>query len=188
LSSSGAVIATSNSIAVSVPANGTLSMTWAQTGFASVVQDGGDYQVQVRARDANNQWSPAWSPARAFRLNAAPHTPTGLGPHSGAASGVRPRFACLASDPDPEHGPPLPQVFAEILDESNTVLQTRQMSWVSARNRYEYQTTSADLPDYGAYRWRAYSFDGFLYSGGATTAAGATRSAVASFVYAEVPA
>lgn len=188
LSSGGTVLATSPTKAVTVAPNGTLSMTWAESGFASQVVNGRSYQVQVRARDTNNQWSPAWSPARAFRFNAAPNIPSNLSPAGSAASSAYPLLTCTASDPDPEHPTSGLVVKARIKNSAGTVLQTRTMTYNATTGKFQYQTTSADLAAYGTYKWDAYSFDGVLYSGGVTAEASASKSAEATFVYAAGPA
>jgi hypothetical protein len=61
------------------------------------------------------------------------------------------------------------------------------MSYNATAGRWEYQTVSADLPSYATYRWDAYSYDGTVYSGGATAEANATPSTEAVFVYAQGP-
>lgn len=188
LSSGGTVLATSATKAVTVAPNGTLSMTWAESGFGTSTVNGGSYQVQVRARDTNNQWSPSWSPAQSFRFNAAPNIPTSLSPAGGTASSAYPLLTASASDPDPEHPASGLTVKARIKDSGGTVLQTRTMTWSTTNSRFEYQTTSADLASYATYKWDAYSYDGALYSGGTTAEASASTSAEATFVYAAGPA
>src|SRR5690606_28720670 len=112
-------------------------------------------------------------------------TPTTLAPSGGTAYAVRPLLSCYSSEPDPEQG--RPTVYAEILTSGGSLIATRTMT-PKAGNRYEYQTTAADLAAYGSYKWRAYSYDGIIYSGATTSAASAARSTEATFAYADVPA
>ena len=180
LTASGAVIRTGPVVSRSVANNAATTLTWAQAGLGSL-EWGDGYQVQVRARDTNGQWSPSWSPARSFRTNAAPATPTNLAPTGSKASSTRPMLTARASDPDGG----TPTVYAEILS-GGTVVATRTMTYAGS-GTYRYQTTSADVASYGTFQWRAYSYDGTLYSGGTTSAASATRSTTATFIYAAVP-
>lgn len=188
LSSGGYLLAVSSDKAVSVAPNGTLSMTWAESGFGAHTVNGGSYQIQVLARDTNNQWSPAWSPVQTFRFNAAPNTPSSLSPSGSAASSARPLLTCVVSDPDVEDPETDLTVKARIKNSGGTVLQTRTMTWDATLGKFKYQTTAADLAAYGTFKWDAYSFDGTLYSGGTTVEASATKSSEATFVYAAGPA
>lgn len=186
LSETGTVLATSGDIAKSVAPNANVTILWSETGFGTLSLGTG-YNVQLLARDVDGVWASSWSPSVTFRINAPPLVPSGLSPSGMSAMGTRPRLVALASDPDPQHPTSGLVVTARIKDGDGVVLQTRTMTWNSASQRFEYQTTAADLPAFGDYRWDAYSYDGAHYSGGATSAASATASDEAFFVYAAVP-
>ncbi len=57
----------------------------------------------------------------------------------------------------------------------------------STSGKWEYQTVSGDVPVVGTYTWDTYSYDGTIYSGAKTTEATATKSSIATFVYASGP-
>lgn len=188
LTPAGSVIASGGGFGKVAAANTTVSVSWTQAGLSDEIEWGGEYGFQVRTRDANAVWSPSWSPVQTFRMDAAPLVPTNLSPSGSRAYAARPLLTCVASDPDPEDPPESLTVYAEILDDAGAMIGSRKtMIWSTARKRFEYQTTAADLPGYAAYKWRAYSLDGFLFSGGARGHATASRSGIASFVYALVP-
>lgn len=186
--SAGTILQTSPTIAKTVASSaapGTLfTITWAETGFSALAW-GTAYQYRVRGRDTNNQWSD-WSDPRAFTTNAAPGIPANLSPANSAVVTALPLLTCTASDADDTAATGL-LVKARIKDSGGTVLQTRTMSFNSSANRWEYQTTSADLATFATYKWDAYSYDGTLYSGEQTVEANAVASAEATFVYAQGP-
>lgn len=64
----------------------------------------------------------------------------------------------------------------------------KQATYVSG-NTWSYQTTSSadDVPSYREYRWDAFAYDGYIYSGLSTTAALAQKSVEQSFTYALGP-
>ena len=184
LASNGTVLVTGPITATTVAPNGTISLTWASTGIGNL-NYGGRYGMQVRARDTAGTWG-EWSPASIFWENAPPDIPTQVWP-SGLTTSARPLLSAKLSDPDAEHPASSLTAFVEILNASNTVLATRTATYNAATGKHEYQTTSTDLASFATYRHLWYAYDGTLYSGGATSAASASRSGTASVVYAQGP-
>lgn len=165
-------------------APGTLfTIPWADAGL-SALNNGPSYQYDIRGYDGS-QWSD-WSARRTFKTNAAPSVPSGLAPTNGIAISSYPMLTANFSDADDTVATGL-QGFVRIKDNAGTVLFTRAMTYNPSTSWWEYQTTGTDLASYAAYKWDAYSYDGTLYSGEKTSSATATKSAEASFVYAEGP-
>lgn len=176
---SGSIVATSPTIAKTVANAGTITITWAESTFASLSW-GTPYTVEIRGRDTNNVWS-AWSPARSFFTNAAPAVPSQLTPADAAVTTSYPLLKAKASDPDND----AVTVKLRIKNNAGTVLQTRTATLVSGF--YQYQVIAADFASYATYRWDAYSYDGHFYSGQTTTEANASRSPEQAIVYAQGP-
>jgi hypothetical protein len=166
-------------------APGTLfTVAWANAGLTQLA-DGVFYTYQMRGYDGTT-WS-NWSAGRAFNTNAPPSIPALNSPANGLATSARPLLEMTVTDTDTAVG--TLTVSVEILDTSNAVLGTYAATWHAGTQRYRLQTTSTHLPSIGVTRrWRAFAFDGYLYSGGATTSGAATRSASREFTYAAVPA
>ncbi len=166
-------------------APGTLfTLPWANAGLNPLAWGTG-YQYEVRGYDGT-QWSP-WSGKRSFKTNAAPTVPSSLSPSGEVATSSYPTLSARFSDADDTVATGLAG-FARIKDNAGTVLFTRAMTYNSTTRWWEYQTTATDLAAYGTYKWDAYSYDGTLYSGAKTSAATATKSTEATFIYAEGPA
>lgn len=163
---------------------GTLfTLPWANAGLSTLAY-GTNYTYQMRGYDGT-VWSD-WSAARSFNTNAPPSIPSLNSPADNTATPARPLLEVTVADSDATLGSLT--VYIEIMDISNNVLGTYAATWDSGSQRYRLQTTSTHLPSIGVTRrWRAYAYDGYLYSGGATSSANATRSAVRSFTYAAVP-
>lgn len=163
----GTVVRGPVQVAKTVAAGGTISVTWAETGFTALPW-GTAYTVQIRARDTGSLWS-SWA-SGSIRTNAAPSIPSNLAPPPPAAVTGYPLLVCQSSDPDTAiDGTDNPAtggltVSARIKDNSGTTLQTRAMTWNGALSRFEYQTIAADLASYATYRWDARAYDGTLYS------------------------
>lgn len=183
LTQNGMVVATSPSIAQTVAPNGTISVTWAQTGFSPLAW-GQSFYAQIAGQDTNGTWS-QWSDGIGFSTDAAPSVPSSLSPSSGAVVTAYPLLSCVVSDADNTVGSLT--VKAELFNASGTLLFTRTMTYNSTTGRYQYQTTSTDFASYATYRWDAYAGDGTLWSGKVTTEASATRSVMATVVYAQGP-
>lgn len=174
------LIAESAIKSVSIAPNGTLTMTWAETGFGTLPQ-ASDLRITMQARDTNGNWSPV-SAATSIVTNAPPNIPTPITPVNNHVSSSRPKLVAMSSDPNGT----TPTVYARIMNAGGTVLQTRTMTHVGS-GVYEYQTLASDVASYGTFTYDFYSYDGTLYSGGATSAASSSKSPVRTFQYAAVP-
>lgn len=172
----------SGAIAKSVAPGGTVTVTWAETGWGAVPA-GAIRGIEAIARDTNGNWS-LWSGPFWFTTNSAPNVPVPVSPANGAPSPNRPKIVVTCSDADSSQ---TPTVYVRIKNSAGTVLQTRTMTRVGTSTTYEYQTVAGDLASYNTFKWDSYSYDGFLYSGGATSAASAAKSAEQTIVYAAVP-
>lgn len=180
------VVRSSGEIAKSVAPNLGITVTWAETGFATLQWGVTNYSWDMQARDTAGIWSP-WSERRSFSTNAAPNVPVPVNPINNVASSNRPKLQARVTDPD-NAGTTL-TVKARIKDVAGNVLQTRTMTLpVGNTQTFEYQTTSTDLPSHASYRWDAYAYDGTLYSGTQTAEANALAGPEAKFQYAAVPA
>ncbi len=96
--STGTILSTSALIATSVASGGTISLSWAQTGF-SPLSRGRSYTYELQGRDTNNIES-AWSAGREFSVNAPPSTPANLAPSGGVKTGSLPLLSFDMSDAD----------------------------------------------------------------------------------------
>jgi hypothetical protein len=164
---------------------GTLfTVGWASTGFTTLAW-GTSYQYQMRGKDASSLWSD-WSTPCAFTTDAAPTVPSGLSPANSTILTDYPDLICYASDTDDTTASGL-TVFARIKNSGGTVLDTVTMTYDAGNGWWEYQTDASDLATFATYKWDAYSYDGTLYSGEATSSGAATKSSEATFVFAEGP-
>jgi hypothetical protein len=172
-------------VASSASPGTTFSTTWASTGFANLPS--GSYTFELRGKASDTNYS-GWSNGIAFTVDYAPSVPTFLHPDKTVVT-TYPFITVLVNDTDDTTGTGL-IVKVEIMDATGTVLQTRTMTPLgafTAEANFGYQTVAADVPAFGVYRYRAYAFDGFLYSGGTTVEASAQRSIEATFTYADGP-
>lgn len=187
LSASGTVLKTSGVISKTVTSStapGTLfTIDWADTGFTPLAW-GTNYRYQIRARDTLNNWSD-WSASRSFSTNAAPSIPANLSPANGAIYSDFPLLSFAMSDADDTTGTGLTATIRITQPDTGTVDVTPTLN--TTTGKWEYQTTSSELDEYGAYAWAAIGFDGTLYSGEATDISDGTWSASNTFVYANGP-
>lgn len=123
-------------VTVSVANGGTISVTWAQTGFTALARGGIGYKWQMQARDTGAAWSP-WSSSVAFTVNATPNTPSSLSPTGSAALTSAPLLSASATDPDDTLG--TATVTAEILRADGTSV-SRTMTYNATSKKYEKQT------------------------------------------------
>lgn len=188
LNSNGAVIATSGWVNKTIANGNNVTLTWSELGWGARAW-GANEQVQLQARDANGEESPSWSDAVQFNINAAPTVPSGLSPSSGSYSSRPLLIVQNVTDADTVQHPKSSLIVKVEMDTGSSFTITRTMSWVAARNRWEYQTTEVDLPTQRSYlnTWQAYAGDGIVWSGGTTVEANASKSVVANFRYDAVP-
>jgi hypothetical protein len=179
----GTVLRNSSAIAKTVAANAVSSVTWAQTGFAAL-DWGTDAKWRMRGRDTAGNWG-SWSELRSFSIDAAPTVPSPYTPANNAVRTSRPELAVTVSDPDDSTATLV--VKFRIKNSSGTVLFTRTGAYNASTGKFEYQTTSTDIPTFGTWKWDAYAFDGTVYSGGTTVEASAAKSAERTFTYANGP-
>ncbi|MGH2548677.1 MAG: hypothetical protein ACRDHN_04775 [Thermomicrobiales bacterium] len=170
-------------------ANGTIS--WAESGlatpFASGLTWGTTWKYAIRGKDTA---SPTpnysdYSDRRQFKTNAAPGIPDSLSPTASQIVTSRPIIYASVLDTDDQAASGLAVTF-EIFNNAGTLLQTRAGTLLSYDattqiSRFSYQTVSGDLAAVAIYRFKAYAYDGTLYSGTKTSSATATRSAEAVF-------
>lgn len=174
---------------LAVASGGTISISWADTGFAAL-NPGTTYYPEMRGRDTANNlggWTVAGTP---FSVDAVPSTPSGLSPTGGVASTTYPLLTVLATDADDTVASGL-VVKARIKNAAGTVLGTYSMALRSGTtNTWDLQTSATHLATFADYRWDAYSYDGTFYSGsgGITVEADAQKSAEVSFSYVSGPA
>lgn len=180
-SANGVLTRTMSVIPKSVANGGTISVTWAETGFAALSWGTG-YEFGIVGVDTAGAISQE-SPRRAFTTNAAPAVPSGLSPANNGVLTAYPVLRCTVTDAD---GDAL-TVKARIKSNAGAVLFTRTMTRVGTTNSYTYQTTATDLATYTTYRWDAYAYDGTLYSGATTVEADAAKSTEAVFQWADGP-
>lgn len=181
-----AYIAGTGWIAKSVANNANVTITWAETGFGAMPW-AAIRSIRLLSRDTNNVVATAWSPSAQFNINAPPSVPSGLSPN-GPSFGSRPLLVVTnISDFDPVH--PKSSLIVKAVLTTSAGTFTRTMPWNNAMQRWEYQTTSTDLPTQGSTvnQWQVYAGDGIVWSGGTTVEANAAKSGVATFVYANVP-
>lgn len=160
------------------------TVSWANTGFTDLAW-GTAYRFQIRGKDESALWSD-WSASQTFSTNAAPTVPSDLSPSNGQIVTDYPLLSCAATDADDTTGTGF-EVYARIKNSGGTVLFTRTMTYNATTLRWEYQTDGTDLATFATYRWDAYSYDGTLYSGEASSSGAAVKSSEVSFVFAEGP-
>ena len=182
LSASGTVLQTSAAfakVAASSASPGTLfTCTWADTAFTDLAW-GTSYQYQIQGYDGS-QWSD-WSTARTFSTNAAPTVPTGLSPNSGQIFTSYPLLSCSFTDSDDTTGTGLTGTFRITRPDATTTDVTP--TYNSTSGKWEFQTTIAEINQYGVFSWKATGYDGTLYSGEASALGSATFSSSATFDY-----
>jgi hypothetical protein len=181
-------IATSSDMTVSVASGAGATALWSSMGIATALQPGVLHYYTVEARATDLVWSQP-SAKRSFTPDAAPGVPTNLNPATGdiRSTSTYPVLSAKVTDDDDTDATGL-TATVEILNSGGTLIQTRTATLrAGTTDIYDYQTVAADLASAGTYRHRWYSFDGFLYSGGVTSSASATRSAEAVFSWAAVP-
>ena len=187
LTEAGSVLGTTGWINKTVASGANVTITWAETGFNP--RPWGDRsKIRILARDANGVQAPSWSPMVDFNINAAPTIPTGLTPN-GSSFSTRPLLVVTnITDADTAQHPKSSLIVKAILT-TNAGVFTRTMTWVAARNRWEYQTTATDLPAHSTFQntWQAYAGDGIVWSGSTTVEASASKSSMATFIYDAVP-
>lgn len=168
----------------SAAAPGTLfSVSFANSGLSTLAW-GTEYQYDMRGYDGT-QWG-NWSNKRSFKTNAPPTIPVPVSPQDNWVGSVRPLLEVSVTDADATDGSLT--VNFELLNTSDVVQGTYAGTWHAASKRYQLQTTSTHLASFGTVRkWRAYAYDGNLYSGGATSSGAASRSAMRTVTYAAVP-
>lgn len=181
---SGSIIKASGTMTDSTANGGTISKTWTNAfGSGYLLSWGASYTIEMRARDTAGVWSD-WK-AIAITTNAAPTVPSQLSPSNSESSSNRPTLTCVSSDDDDSTATGQ-VVKARIFDNAGVLLGTYSMT-KGANNVWRLTTTSTHLPSFGTYSWDAYAGDGTLWSGGVTDEASATKSARATFVYADGP-
>ena len=147
--------------AVTVANGGTISFTWAETGFAAL-EWGKSYTVEIRGRDTGGLWS-EWSTGRAFDTNAYPTVPTSLSPANGATVSALPLLTFVMTDADDTTATGL-TAEVRIKNAAGTLLFTRTATFDAALNKWKYQTTSTDFASFATYKWDARGLDGTLNS------------------------
>ena len=182
---SGATVRASATLAIAVANNGTVSVTWAQTAFASLPWGPSRYVWQMRGRDTGNVFS-GWSGGVPFWTNDPPAVPAPYSPAANAIVTTYPLLQATCADTD-DAGTQLTLTF-RIMNATGTVLQTRTGTWNATAGRYQYQVVAADFSNsFADYLWDCYAFDGHVWSGGATTVGTAQNSADRKLTYASGP-
>lgn len=120
-------------------------------------------------RSTEGDWTPTTG-------NWYDHSFTATAPATAAKFAVRVMAYCATSNP-------LGSAYFDTIRIDDGTQYVRTMTWNATTKRFEYQTTSTDLPVFDQYAFWAYSFDGTVYSGGTTVEANAAKSASANFVY-----
>lgn len=168
-------------ITKTVANNANISITWAETTFATLAW-GTPYRFRIRGRDTGNVWSD-YSSYQTFNTDAAPTVPSNLTPPSNTVVTTYPLLEAQVSDADGDSV----TVKFRIKNSAGTVLFTRTGVRVGTTTKYRYQVVAADFASFATYRWDSYSFDGFLYSGATTVEANASKPNDKTVVYADGP-
>lgn len=148
--------------AVTVANGGTISFTWAETGFAAL-EWGKPYTVEIQGRDTGGLWS-AWSNGGAFSTNAYPTVPASLQPPNGQTVSSLPLLSFVMTDEDDTTATGL-TAEVRIKNNAGTLLFTRTAAYNATTGRWEYQTTGTDFASFATYKWDARGGDGTLFSG-----------------------
>jgi hypothetical protein len=124
-------------LAQTVANGGSISLTWAQTGFTGSLTNGVYYQYQIRGRDTTGLVSD-WSPAQSFNVNAYPNKPSPVSPlTANAPFTTAPKITVKTLDPD---GDPI-TVSLRITTAADILLQTRAMVLrAGTADTWDYQT------------------------------------------------
>lgn len=183
----GALVATSDVVAMSVAAGDSDTLAWIAMGIAGALEPGVTYTARMIGRDTNDTWSEPGLGV-VFTVDAAPGIPTNLSPANQVVLGndSYPVLSCRCSDLDDTAATGL-AVTAELYDNGGLV-STRAMSLrPGTTDVWDYQTTPADLATTGFYGWRASAFDGYLYNGGVEDEEDRVWSGLATFHWEDVP-
>jgi len=177
----GAQAAPTSAPIASSPAPGTLfTQTWAQTTFGALGW-GRAYQYQIRGYDGS-QWSD-WSAPRAFTTDAAPTIPTVGSPTGGLIFTRFPLARGSFTDADNTYLTGLTGVMRFTRPDATTVDVTPTYNAAAGHDPWQFQTTAAELNQYGVYAWMLTGYDGTLYSGEQALLANAVFSASGTFDY-----
>lgn len=187
LSPSGTVLQTGADyniadVASSAPPGTLFTVPWANTGFTDLAW-GTSYKYQTRGYDGTN-WSD-WSASRSFNTDAAPSIPSNLSPANGSIFTSFPLLTFTMTDADDTTATGLTANLRITRPNASTVDVTP--TYNATTGRWEFQTTGTELNAFGTYSWKAYGYDGTLYSGEATSAGSAVFSASNTFTYAAGP-
>lgn len=136
---------------------------------------GNEYQYQIRGRATNGIFS-TYSDARDFSVNAVPDVPSAMQPPAASTATERPLLEFVSDDEDDD----ILTLAAElrIKDTNSVLLATVTPTYNPTTERFQFQTTSTQLPTTGTYRWDARVGDAIGFS---------AWSREISFVYASGP-
>ena len=171
------------SIASSAAPGTLFTSTWALSAFANLVW-GHAYTYSIAVRDTGTVWSP-WSTPRPFTVDAAPNVPSALSPTGGVTFTSFPLLTCTATDLDNTYLDTL--TVSGIITRPDATTVTVALAYVSAASQWQFQTTITQLSAYGTYSWKAYAYDGTVYSGAVTVLDPTSSSASSTFAYAAGP-
>jgi hypothetical protein len=134
------------------------SLTAAQAGIGTLPP--GSYLAQVRGRDSVSNIYSFWSNPIAFRVNAPATTPSNLQPPGGATTTSLPLLEWNAGDPDVDDVPGVDVTWNVKINRPDGTSVTRTTNVYDAtRGVASYQTTTADLTQFGTYTWQAQGAD-----------------------------
>jgi hypothetical protein len=179
------IVRSSATTAKTVASGASATATWTELGLGAVLPTGIAYTYRIRGRDTNNAWSD-WSAARSFSVDAPPSIPDGLSPANGEIVTSYPLLTFQMTDQDDDTSTGLVGKV-RIKNSAGAVLFTRDATLNTITGFWEYQTTGTDLVTFADYRWDAYGYDGFLYSGNKSVEASATKSDEEQFTFADGP-
>lgn len=156
----GSIVQTSPTITKTVASGAGFVITWAESTF-TVLTPGVAYTVEIRGRDTAGAWSP-WSGGTAFNVNAIPAVPSGLTPSNSQPVSGLPKLSYATSDADNATSSLTGQVEITRVD---TTTVTVASVYNATTGRFDFQTTSTELPTTQTFTWQARAYDGTYYSG-----------------------
>lgn len=154
---------------VSVANGGTISLTWADTGFTALARTtdvNNPYRWRMQAKDSAGVWSD-WSGSRSFTVNATPGTPRRVAPPAGGTVTALPIIKMRVTDIDDAMNA---LTLTLELKRADTTTVTRTMTFANyiyasdgvtiTDADYTYQTTATDVPSFQTMQYRAKASDG----------------------------
>lgn len=157
------------------------SMTWASLGFQNALSSGSYYYYRMVGIDTNGLEG-HYLGTQYIKVDESPSIPVLESPANNAVVVVYPVLEVTITDVDSTTAGITP-IF-QITPPKGSAITVNGFLYDAATKKYRFQTTSSEITLYGNYYWKATSYDGIYYAGGALSLNSATYSGTRMFKYA----